>query len=475
MRIRFSCVLVGTIWSLGVAGFGESKGNKSAPEEKPSLEKRVWQLEEEIAELKRVIVELRKHLIGSAAGPPNPDPSPGRIATERESATADVAEAQVVRSTSNPNTMRVYWGDGIRMETGDRAVRLSVGGRVQTDWGFHYGAELRPQALQFNGSEFRRSRLYFSGQVGRIDFKAEYEFAGGGDVGFTDVYVGIGDIPVLGDLKLGHFKEPFGLELLTSGRFTTFMERSMGTSAFGPARNTGVMFSNTILNDRLHWAAGMFKDATRTGLAVGDGSYAFTGRLAGTLWKESDTRLLHLGVAYSHRDAVLELLRFASRPEAHLSTSLIGTGIFGADTSDRFGLEGALVRDRFSLQSEFMHVSVDSPAQGDPNFSSFYVEGSVFLTRDSRRYHGASAAFDRVQPERAFLNEGGAGAWELAARYSRLDLDDGFVLGGKEKNFTLGLNWYLNPNSKLMFNFVHADPERSGSLKVLQTRFQIDF
>ena len=475
MRIRFLCALVG-IWLLGVAGLGESEGPKSAPEEKSSLENRVWQLEEEIVELKRVIIELREHLLGSSTARPNSNPNveAGVSETAREPVEGVTAtKALAAQPTSDPNAMRLYWSDGIRMETADRRVRLATGGRIMNDWNFHYGDA---PGLGLDGAEFRRSRIYILGEIGRVDFKAEYDFAGVAGPSFTDVYVGVGDIPVLGNLQIGRFKEPFGLEQLTSSRHITLMERSLTTTALAPSRNMGFMFSNTMADDRFHWAAGFFKDAPLTNIAIGDGSYAFTGRVAGTPWKESGTRLLHVGAAYSHRDQELEIARFRTRPEAHLASRLVNTGFFPADSNDRVGLEAALVYDRFSLQTEYVNTAVDSPQSGDPSFNSFYVQGSFFLTRDARSYQSSAAAFDRVSPSSSLFNgEGGAGAWELALRYSQLDLDDGFILGGKQKNFNLGLNWYLNPNSRFMFGFVHADPENSSSLRVLQTRFQIDF
>ena len=103
-----------------------------------------------------------------------------------------------------------------------------------------------------------------------------------------------------------------------------------------------------------------------------------------------------------------------------------------------------------------------------------------------RTWNPKAAVFNRIQPLTNFGFSGdgtptGIGAWELAVRYSYLDLTDKTIAGGRLNSVTLGLNWYLNANAKLQFNYDYtyrdnaANPFAKGEIHAVGTRMAFDF
>ena len=108
---------------------------------------------------------------------------------------------------------------------------------------------------------------------------------------------------------------------------------------------------------------------------------------------------------------------------------------------------------------------------------------SYFLTGENREYDTSRGIFTGARPKKYFrFREEGWGALEIALRHSYLDLNDKNITGGKERNVTLGLNWYFTSKTRIMFNYVHARidhrdsaPLESGYLNIFMTRFRILF
>ena len=209
--------------------------------------------------------------------------------------------------------LKVLWKDGLRMESADKSIQFKLGGRVlmdgmftDTDQGDY--AKFYPKGGSFEDDlEFRMARLQISGNIEQVEFKAEFEFAGDKAPDYKDVYIGLTDLPYyIGNIRIGHQKEPFSLDILTSDLFITFMERALPTT-FAPNYNWGIQFRNSVLEKKLGWGFGVFKGGTNDddkGLSPTKGGASFTGRVFGTPWYEEDGKqLIHVGAAYSYHDA----------------------------------------------------------------------------------------------------------------------------------------------------------------------------
>jgi phosphate-selective porin OprO/OprP len=183
-----------------------------------------------------------------------------------------------------------------------------------------------------------------------------------------------------------------------------------------------------------------------------------------------------LGVAGSLRNPAGDNLVFAARPEVNLAPRVVSTGDVDATEEILLGAEAAAVIGQFSVQGEFMQAMLEADLAGDPTFMGSYALASWMLTGEHRNYNRKSGTFDRLRPESPFKGPGsGAGAWELAARWSFLDLTDENVAGGEVTDLSAALNWYINSNFRLMTNYVHSEVEDSGSFDGFVTRFQCDF
>ena len=449
-----------------------------------SLERRIEELEGLLLQLKGEVAATRL-IVASAGTSPSAVSDAAAVSADPDPPKLKTASAGVQAPASDPSTLRVYWKEGLRLDNADESFKLKIGGRIMTDFASLSADKSLDEDLGAlrDGFEFRRARLGVEGTIhNNINYKAEYDFTG--DVldglnegaSFNDVYIGVSNIPVLGQIRIGHQKEPFSLEELASSRHVQFMERASG-NAFVPSRNTGVVVQNTAVNKRINLAAGYFKTSADKGTAVGDGGFNLTARAAGTpIYRDGGRTLVHLGLAYSRQNSFFNQLLFRERPEAHLAPRFVNTGVFAANKYQLMGLEGALVAGRFSAQGEYIHNWVDAPAVDNPRFNSSYIQGSFFLTGEHRRYSQDRAAFDRIRPTSDFFNQtGGYGAWQILARYSRLDLNSGLQPGGEMNNLTLGLNWYLNPNTRWTFNYVRSDVKGSEDANIFQMRFFVDF
>lgn len=312
-----------------------------------------------------------------------------------------------------------------------------------------------------NGVELRRGRL-------SITSRQHGHWVSQLDADFSDDEVEVKDawVSVAGEhrgVRLGSFKEPFGLENSISSRYITFAERAM-LDALAPRRSIGL----AIWSHGRWWytSAGVFGQGIHR-RTRGDEGYALTGRGAVFRGQKSEG-VLHIGLSLTRRippsgDAAV---LFRARPETYVNRDrYLNTGsIPGVEHHTSLGLEAAWVRGPLSVQGEAISTAVARRAPDrQADLWAYYLFGSYLVTGESRPYDREIAEFGRLSPDRR------SGAWEVAARYSRLSLNDiqAGVYGGEAETVTAGLNWYATANARVLscWTWVHTDRWADGGGK----------
>jgi phosphate-selective porin OprO/OprP len=322
----------------------------------------------------------------------------------------------------------------------------------------------------FEGGEIRDLRLGLYGTLNYFDKPWGYNvvvatnafdklYEQGGQDSFKSLDYRL-DIP-LGDavkMSVGKQKQPISMERLMTLINLPMQERSSGADAFLPSRNVGVLFSGNALNHRMSWAGGVFNNFIDADVSIDEGATDVVGRVTWLPFASSDqSNLVHLGLAtkLSNGNRGYD---FRTEPEFNKSPVFVGTGAEEADRIQNYAIEANWRRGPFWLAAEYVGTHVDSLADGTHEFGSYYLTASWILTGEMRQYHATSGTFGPVPISRsAYTN--GLGAWELAARWSSIDLDDGTVKGGEMDILSLGLSWWLTPafNVNLNYRYIQND------------------
>lgn len=511
--------------------YAKYQSSDSASSEQPNIARlpdvsavtnaRIAELEQSLAEIESLLSQKTAEQDAKTAAPPG--------------VTSSVVGADL--------NLIPKWNYGFEAQTRDKVFRTRFGGQLQFDWTDYNqasqltttpinGTDAHPGPAGGIGSQnesvnFRRLRLRSEGTMyENIGWVVQPDFANAANVvnvpgnpplfpsslgqgavaaqttlalvpTLTDCYITVMKLPVVGNFRIGNFKEPLGLEHMTSSRFLDFMERSYNQDLFyGPFNNgfmPGAMFFNWAEDLNSTWALWAGPNQSNLfGYHVGQGQYAATAR--GTYLTYYDEAaegryLSHWGISGSVRKPDQGQQRFRTRgdlrdgPPSLINTNYLDTGSFDTTFQYEVNLEHLTVWGPWTLQAEYLATFLEdvsfnpnnltflpaaqqalffAPGQkgGNVFFQGAYVEVLYFLTGESRNYDRRMGICDRIIPFNNFFwtrsRDGGGcgwGAWQVGLRYNYADLNSGLINGGVLQSSTLGVNWFLNPNLKFQFNY----------------------
>ena len=324
---------------------------------------------------------------------------------------------------------------------------------------------------QFEGGEIRDLRLGIFGTLDNFNkpwgyyvavasnsFEKTFEIEGEQIFRFVDYRL---DIP-LGSgvtLNIGKQKEPISMERLMSLINLPLQERSSVADALLDARSFGAQLHGNALDDRMSWAGGIFNKFIDTNQAIDDAETSLVGRLTWLPYlAEDESNLLHLGVSARLSNGN-DGYRFQSTPEFDKSPLFVDTDFRDADWIRQYNFEVSWRGGPFWVAAEYVNVDVDSPSDGDLDFDGYQITGSWIVTGEMRDYRFKGGTLGPVPVARS-VYQNGKGAWEVAGRWSSIDLTDGAIDGGEMNILSAGINWWLTPTFMLNLNYRYITNDR---------------
>ena len=351
-----------------------------------------------------------------------------------------------------------------------------------------------------NAFVLRRARLISEGTLAKnYSFQLVSEF-GGSSPAIVDANLGWTVTPAI-QLKLGRFKSPVGLELLQSDSWTYFDERSIVTNLV-PNRDLGIQASGDIFDGTVNYTAAVFggvADGASTTNADFDNEKDVVARVFATPFKNdlgTPMRGLSFGVSASYgreKTAAGRTSGYRTDGQQTFFTYLANTITDGPNW--RVSPQVDYRWGSFGLLGEYVVSTVNVRASTTGRLTE--LQNRAWQLATGYVLTGESSSYAGVVPANNFdFSKGTWGAFEIAARYSNLKIDDAaFPLyaspaasADEATSFGLGLNWYLSKAVRFTFDYYQTKfgraPGAPATLanavirqdeKSLITRFQISF
>lgn len=308
------------------------------------------------------------------------------------------------------------------------------------------------QALRIYGNRVRLAELCINGSVNdhwsylfKLDWKTFYA-----------KYSGISKNTLL---YFGQVVIPFGLENACSSKWSPFLERSLPTYTFSPGYGIGASFRQVFYDSTI--------SGSLTTSAYGQRNRTQNQPLQKTLRItyapiHEPCQVLHFGISARYQRLLIrDRLRFLSRPEIRLrnDTGFSSAHFHGLNYCACLGLEFATMLGPFCFQTEITKGLVNPRAftSNLKQCSGGYIQTSYILTGEPREYDFKSGTFGRIRPASSI------GAFDIAFRYSYLNLESPNRKGSIEWSNTFALGWTINNHVRLFGNYIIAKTHRRNA------------
>ena len=400
-----------------------------------------------------------------------------RVEVQQEEERQKASETPTIKADSK----------GISVASPDGAFNLRVHGLVQADGAFFANGTGKPNtSTQPPNSTFELNKVrpIFEGTFARYyDYYVMPDFG----QGRTVLQEAWADAHYFPDFRIqaGKFKAPFGLERLQQDSNLFFIQRGL-TNNLVPNRDLGIsVHSDALFDNRLTYQLALMNGVpNNTSTADFDNNDAkdFVGRLFALPFKDSGVELVRgLGVGFAgtfgDERGASALPKFLTAGQAAFFS--YGSNVTAAGPRYRYSPQGYYYAGPFGLLAEYVNDTQREVATGTISFKNkkkqtvkvpfrdfetfanhaWQVQAGYLLTGEDESYYGIKPFHD-FDP-----SEGRWGAFEIKSRVGGLGVDsdifkDGFASASTSARtateFGGGLNWYLNRNLKLSFEYLRT-------------------
>jgi phosphate-selective porin OprO/OprP len=357
--------------------------------------------------------------------------------------------------------------DGFSLQSADQNFILKLSGFAQVDARDQLRSEPGKDSLTI-----RRMRAIASGSVYhdyeyylQTDFGALNTATTTNDSFLQDAYVNFHHWDEL-QFKVGKMKEPVSMEVLPLDQYLWFLERGFPTE-LAPNRDVGAYVHGDLWNGALHYTAGVFNGVADGGsgdVEVADNDKDAVFRLIATPFKNTSiapVQNLSFGLGGSYGlQAGSTTPTFATM--ARQTFFSYSNTVSEAGQHLRLDPQGSYYWGPFCAYWEYIFSDEEfKVATAKINKKSYFdnkawdIVASYYLTGESNVF-GVLPTVEH--PFR--IGGGGWGAFQLAARFGQINLDDNafpyFATKGSAQaatEWSIALNWYLNHNVKCIFEY----------------------